>query len=196
MAGPFQREDHREALYVPVCGRPREGTRHRCSHTSCTTIRTETVTNLVCRCVLGSRRVPLSLHTIFISNFRLTVEATPGIEPGCADLQSAASPLRHVALRASMYHASFPRGNAGSGGLQFAIGLIPTLREMKQLAAPQGRTQGAYGSAQGRVTKHHASCCGCRSTPSVRPSPRSTRSSPTLILSPPEPCAHQHPRHQ
>jgi hypothetical protein len=26
------------------------------------------------------------------------VEATPGIEPGCADLQSAASPLRHVAL--------------------------------------------------------------------------------------------------
>src|SRR5215831_12473471 len=26
-------------------------------------------------------------------------EATPGIEPGCADLQSAASPLRHVAPR-------------------------------------------------------------------------------------------------
>ena len=26
------------------------------------------------------------------------LEATPGIEPGCADLQSAASPLRHVAL--------------------------------------------------------------------------------------------------
>jgi hypothetical protein len=25
------------------------------------------------------------------------LEATPGIEPGCADLQSAASPLRHVA---------------------------------------------------------------------------------------------------
>jgi hypothetical protein len=25
------------------------------------------------------------------------MEATPGIEPGCADLQSAASPLRHVA---------------------------------------------------------------------------------------------------
>ena len=28
---------------------------------------------------------------------RTTLEATPGIEPGCADLQSAASPLRHVA---------------------------------------------------------------------------------------------------
>ncbi len=26
------------------------------------------------------------------------MEATPGIEPGCADLQSDASPLRHVAL--------------------------------------------------------------------------------------------------
>ena len=26
-----------------------------------------------------------------------SLEATPGIEPGCADLQSAASPLRHVA---------------------------------------------------------------------------------------------------
>jgi hypothetical protein len=25
------------------------------------------------------------------------LEATPGIEPGCTDLQSAASPLRHVA---------------------------------------------------------------------------------------------------
>ena len=148
MTGPFQREDHREALCVPVSGRPREGSRHRCSHTSCTTIRTETVTNLVCPCVLRSRRVPLSLHTIFISNFRLTVEATPGIEPGCADLQSAASPLRHVALRASMYHASFPRGNGGSGGVQFAIGLMPTLREIETTGVPsqpppQGRTQGA-----------------------------------------------------
>ena len=27
------------------------------------------------------------------------LEATPGIEPGCADLQSATSPLRHVAVR-------------------------------------------------------------------------------------------------
>jgi hypothetical protein len=31
-------------------------------------------------------------------NFEL-MEATPGIEPGFADLQSAASPLRHVASR-------------------------------------------------------------------------------------------------
>jgi hypothetical protein len=28
---------------------------------------------------------------------RKGLEATPGIEPGCADLQSATSPLRHVA---------------------------------------------------------------------------------------------------
>src|SRR5215207_9131702 len=41
------------------------------------------------------------------------LEATPGIEPGCADLQSAASPLRHVALGPSMYHAPFPGGNGG-----------------------------------------------------------------------------------
>jgi hypothetical protein len=30
------------------------------------------------------------------------LEATPGIEPGYADLQSAASPLRHVAPRAKL----------------------------------------------------------------------------------------------
>ena len=30
------------------------------------------------------------------------MEATPGIEPGYTDLQSAASPLRHVANRAGL----------------------------------------------------------------------------------------------
>ena len=33
----------------------------------------------------------------------LLLEATPGIEPGYADLQSAASPLRHVAPRGRAY---------------------------------------------------------------------------------------------
>jgi hypothetical protein len=30
------------------------------------------------------------------------MEASPGIEPGCADLQSAASPLRHEAITVSL----------------------------------------------------------------------------------------------
>src|SRR5262249_32341869 len=42
---------------------------------------------------LASSVVPL---IVFKEDFAW-VEATPGIEPGCADLQSAASPLRHVA---------------------------------------------------------------------------------------------------
>ncbi len=36
------------------------------------------------------------------------LEATPGIEPGYTDLQSAASPLRHVANHAKGARGSFP----------------------------------------------------------------------------------------
>ena len=51
---------------------------------------------------------------------REILEATPGIEPGYADLQSAASPLRHVAS---------PRRKPGRRGLSnIAPGLGPTLR--------------------------------------------------------------------
>ena len=41
---------------------------------------------------------PLQSMAISPDNAEKYVEATPGIEPGYADLQSAASPLRHVAL--------------------------------------------------------------------------------------------------
>ena len=34
-----------------------------------------------------------------------TLEATPGIEPGCTDLQSVASPLRHVAIQPGVAEA-------------------------------------------------------------------------------------------
>ena len=37
----------------------------------------------------------LSLNTLTFGN----LEAAPGIEPGYTDLQSAASPLRHAAIR-------------------------------------------------------------------------------------------------
>ena len=41
---------------------------------------------------------PLQRSADSPENAEKYVEATPGIEPGYADLQSAASPLRHVAL--------------------------------------------------------------------------------------------------
>ena len=41
--------------------------------------------------------------------FLKRLEARPGIEPGCTDLQSAASPLRHRAIRVSTR-------NVGGGG--------------------------------------------------------------------------------
>src|SRR5262245_11012480 len=46
-----------------------------------------------------SSRVPLLARSKKTRIFGGFGEATPGIEPGCADLQSAASPLRHVAPR-------------------------------------------------------------------------------------------------
>src|SRR5437660_7884954 len=39
------------------------------------------------------------------------MEATPGIEPGCALLQSAASPLRHVAPSGALFYARPAIGN-------------------------------------------------------------------------------------
>ena len=52
------------------------------------------------------------------------LEATPGIEPGCADLQSAASPLRHVAPSgAELYHVAFASGNAADPGEVAAVWL-------------------------------------------------------------------------
>ena len=55
------------------------------------------------------------------------VEATPGIEPGFADLQSAASPLRHQAAGGAANWAGVPKGgmaNRWSGSSQWiwAIG--------------------------------------------------------------------------
>ena len=41
-----------------------------------------------------------------IDSIRKNLEATPGIEPGYTDLQSAASPLRHVALVVSAVRLS------------------------------------------------------------------------------------------
>ena len=40
------------------------------------------------------------IYAVFGSRLKslILMEATPGIEPGYADLQSDASPLRHVAL--------------------------------------------------------------------------------------------------
>jgi hypothetical protein len=63
------------------------------------------------------------------------LEATPGIEPGCADLQSAASPLRHVAnLEAANYwivphpcqYPRHARGAWGSNAISFVTLVIST----------------------------------------------------------------------
>ena len=52
-------------------------------------------------CLLYKGMIPsfaCQQRTNEINDFRRPLEATPGIEPGYADLQSDASPLRHVAL--------------------------------------------------------------------------------------------------
>ena len=62
----------------------------------------------------------------------LRLEATPGIEPGCADLQSAASPLRHVAnLEAANYvivphSCQYARRVPGGDAISFVILVIST----------------------------------------------------------------------
>jgi hypothetical protein len=54
------------------------------------------------------------------------VEATPGIEPGYADLQSAASPLRHVAL-------------VGNRALELRV---PRLPDAPAIQEPSARSNG------------------------------------------------------
>ena len=108
------------------------------------------------------------------------LEATPGIEPGYADLQSAASPLRHVASKHSKRHARLlartppPRRSSTSECLHERTGWpsIIVLEEVTRCSARlfracgslsvAGRWDLAYiiGGLSRRVWGHRASNCG------------------------------------
>jgi hypothetical protein len=47
----------------------------------------------------NGRKIVRPISSLFLFSMRKELEATAGIEPACTDLQSAASPLRHVANR-------------------------------------------------------------------------------------------------
>src|ERR1700744_4941941 len=78
------------------------------------------------------------------------MEASPGIEPGCTDLQSAASPLRHEAIRRRVRPKKAPDVGrtaalteaAGAGNRRFParIGLSPLRPDC--LGPPRGPISG------------------------------------------------------
>jgi|KBSMisStaDraftv2_1062788.scaffolds.fasta_scaffold83942_1 hypothetical protein len=92
-------------------------------------------------CLQGKTRggCPDKVNKLLIGLFypppigRWKLEATPGIEPGFADLQSAASPLRHVAPY------RFSVGKSGLGGRRGLYQMhAPNDNKSRQAACCQG----------------------------------------------------------
>src|SRR5437868_14549795 len=88
------------------------------------------------------------------------MDATPGIEPGYADLQSAASPLRHVAMLEKSGAGTPSAASSRRAGYTGGLGQGQRFNAPHGLSFPGFLSHSRSGVSKG-FPKVFAACCAC-----------------------------------